>query len=143
MENKFKDFSDLLRENLDSYHGKYDLFIDYSPELFRLLTEILNDKSIKAPVRLKISAAMAYFVAPFDIIPEQIYGPYGYVDDIFVCAYVIKDIENELGYSYLNELWEGEEELEDVIEECYKQSKDILEEKTKDILGYVGLKEEY
>ena len=141
MENQFKDFCDLLRENLDSYRGEYEGFIDYSPELFRLLTEILNDKIIKAPIRLKISAAMAYFVAPFDIIPEQIYGPYGYVDDIFVCAYVVKDIEKELGYDYLSDFWEGEEDLEDVIEECYKQSKIILKDKTMDILGYVGLSE--
>ncbi len=83
---------------------------------------------------------LAYYVAPFDIIPEQIYGPYGYIDDIYVCAYVIKDIAQELGYDYLENLWEGDEDLEIVVNECYDKSEEILEDKVDDVLGYVGLK---
>ena len=40
-------------------------------------------------MRLEISAAIAYYVAPDDIIPEEIYGPYGYIDDIFISVYVL------------------------------------------------------
>ncbi len=140
MENKFKDFYDLLRENLDSYRGEYERFIDYGPDLFKLLINILNDRDIDSHIRIKINAALAYYVAPFDIIPEQIYGPYGYIDDIYVCAYVIKDIAGELGYDYLENVWEGDESLEIVVNECYNKSEEILEDKVKEVLGYVGLK---
>jgi uncharacterized membrane protein YkvA (DUF1232 family) len=140
MENKFKDFYDLLRENLDSYRGEYERFIDYGPDLFKLLIDILNDKNIGSHIRIKINAALAYYVAPFDIIPEQIYGPHGYIDDIYVCAYVIKDIGGELGYDYLETMWEGDESLEIVVDECYIKSEEILEDKVDEVLGYVGLK---
>ena len=140
MENQFKDFYDVLRDNLDSYRGEYERFVDHGPDLFKLLTEILNQKSVNSDIRLKVSAALAYYVAPFDIIPEQIYGPHGYIDDVFICAYVIKDIADELGYEFLDEIWEGEEEVEEVVDECYNRSTDFLEDKIDEILGYVGLK---
>lgn len=140
MENQFKDFYDVLRDNLDSYRGEYERFVDYGPDLFKLLTEILNHKSVNSNIRLNVSAALAYYVAPFDIIPEQIYGPHGYIDDVFICAYVIKDVAGELGYDFLDEIWEGEEELEEVVDECYNESTRILKDKTSEILAYVGLK---
>ena len=92
MEAKFKDFCYVLKENLEAFKGKYDEFIDYSPELFYLLTKLLDLEEVESYERLKISAAIAYFVVPNDIIPEDIYGPYGYVDDIFISTFVIKEI---------------------------------------------------
>jgi uncharacterized membrane protein YkvA (DUF1232 family) len=135
----FKDFYDVLRENLNEYDGEYEDFINYGPDLFKLLTEVLNEKEVKADIRLKISAAIAYYVAPFDIIPETIYGPDGYIDDIYVCIYVLKEIQNKMGYEFLEELWEGEEELNEVINECYEKSKDVVDDKIDPILRYVGL----
>lgn len=37
MENDFKDFYDTLKDNLDSYEEEYDSFIDYGPDLYKLL----------------------------------------------------------------------------------------------------------
>ena len=76
MEN-YKEFYDTIKENLNSYNKEYENFIDYTPDIFRLLTDILNTKEIDPQIRLKISSALGYFVAPYDIIPEQVYGPFG------------------------------------------------------------------
>jgi len=140
MENQFKDFYDVLRENLDSYRGEYERFVDYSPDIYKLLVDILNEKKLNPKFRMKICATLGYFVVPFDIIPEQIYGPHGYVDDIFLCSYVLKEIKNETGIEFLDEFWEGDEELEDVLNVCYTQSKEILGDKVNDVLNYVGFK---
>ena len=40
---------------------------------------------------------------------------------------------------FLDELWEGDEEIEDVLDVCYNQSKEILGDKVNEILNYVGL----
>jgi uncharacterized membrane protein YkvA (DUF1232 family) len=141
MENQFKDFYDVLSENLESYQGEYASFIDHGPKLFQLLTEMLEESSISKELRLEISAAIAYYVVPMDIIPEQVYGPYGYIDDIYITTYVIKRIADELGYDCLKKHWKGEGNLESVIEECYEKSLEVLEDKTDIILSYVGLKE--
>lgn len=139
MENQFKDYFDVLSDNLASYEGDYASFIDHGPTLYKLLTDVLDEKSINNDMRLEISAAIAYYVIPMDVIPEQIYGPYGYIDDIFISAYVIKKIANELGYELLEKHWIGSGILESVVEECYNRSIEVLEDKTDAILGYVGL----
>ena len=64
----------------------------------KLLTDILNEKVLSAEYRLKICAALGYFVAPLDVIPESITGPDGFIDDFFVCCYVLEEITNEFGY---------------------------------------------
>ncbi|MBW4256592.1 DUF1232 domain-containing protein [Methanobacterium sp. YSL] len=139
MENYFTEFYEVLRENLQTYDETYDEFINNGPELFKLLTEILNKKRIDPIIRLKISAAIAYFVAPYDVISEQLYGPMGYIDDIFISVFVLKDIEDDLGLGYLQNMWHGDEELKNVIDECYNKSVEYLGDRTDDIITYVGL----
>lgn len=139
MENDFKDFYDVLSDNLESYQGEYASFIDHGPLLFKLLTEVLDDENINQDLRLEISAAIAYYVVPMDVIPEQIYGPYGYIDDIFITVYVIRKIADLFGYEYLEKQWEGKGKLENVVNECYERSMEVLEDKTEQILSYVGL----
>lgn len=138
-ENDFKDFYDVLTENLESYQGEYASFIDHGPLLFKLLTEVLNEKSITRDLRLDISAAIAYYVVPMDVIPEQIYGPYGYIDDIYVTVYVIKKVADVMGYKFLANLWEGKGELQSVVDECHDKALEVLEDKKDEILVYVGL----
>lgn len=98
----------------------------YNQDIYKLLSDILNDKQLKTNLRLKTCATLGYFVVPFDIIPEQIYGPHGYIDDIFLCAHVSKEIKEENGIKFLDEHWDGDEELEDVLNICYIKSKEIL-----------------
>lgn len=138
MEN-FKEFSDVLTDYLNNYGEEYDEFINNAPALYILLTDILNEKKISPVIRLKISAALAYFVAPYDIIPERIFGPMGFVDDIYISVLVLKNIENDLGMGYLESLWKGDNDLSDVLEECYENSIDILGEEVYKIIKYVGL----
>lgn len=139
---QFKDFYDVLNENLESFEGEYDHFVDNGPDLFRLLAELLNVSKINASDRLKIGAAISYFVIPFDVIPENIYGPYGYVDDIFICTFVIKELIKKYGYDLLNEIWKGNGKLEDIVNLCYNKSEKILEKnEITEILKYSGLKD--
>ncbi|MEA4956569.1 hypothetical protein SDC9_07704 [bioreactor metagenome] len=142
MISEFKDFYIALQENLDSYNGEYAPFIDYGPELFKLLCDILDDKRISADLRLKISAGISYYVVPMDVIPETIYGPYGYIDDIYLTVYVLKEVTKIHGYELLEQFWHSGEKISDVMDICFEKSKEVLEEsQINDILNYVGLRE--
>ena len=141
MTSEFKDFYDALQENLDAYEGEYASFIDYGPELFKLLCDILDDKRVNADLRLKISAGISYYVVPMDIIPESIYGPYGYIDDIYLTVYVLKQVVEIHGIELLEQFWQSEENILNVMTTCFEKSEEILEEdQINDILTYVGLK---
>lgn len=136
----YQDYQEIIKNYLDSYHGEYNKIIDYSPVLLKLLTDILNEKVLSSEHRLKICAALGYFLAPLDVIPESIYGPDGFIDDIFVCCYVLRGITNEFGFDFVESLWESDEEFETVLENCYTQSETILGDKHEFVLKYVGLK---
>ena len=134
----FKDFDDTLCENLKTYTGEYESFIDYGPILFKLLCNLLNceiDKSLKLP----ICGAIAYYVTPEDVIPENVYGPYGYIDDIYLSSYVLKMVASVHGYELIQAASDVGD-IEDVINECEVKSLEILRDsEVKSILEYIGL----
>ena len=136
---EFKDFYDTLIENLEGYEGEYAYFINCGPNLFNLLCDLLSQNEINRQMRLEISAAIAYYVAPDDIIPEEIYGPYGYIDDIFVSVYVLRKVAKEFGYDFLQNLWKHETDVKEVMDDCYDNSLELLEDKVHAVLSYVGL----
>ena len=94
---------------------------------------------MNSDLRLSISAAIAYYVVSMDVIPEAIYGPRGYIDDIYISVFVLRKVAHELGYEFLQELWEDDEDIENIIEICFKESVEVLEDRVEDILTYVGL----
>ena len=76
-----------------------------------------------------------------DVIPEQIYGPYGYIDDIYMSVYALKEVASVYGYEFLQEVWDKDNDIKEVIEECYNKSVEVLEEDDIEaILTYIGLK---
>ena len=136
---EFKDFYDTLIENLEGYDGEYAKFINCGPNLFNLLCELLSQKELSREMRLEISAAIAYYVVPDDIIPEEVYGPYGYIDDIFISVYVLRKVADEFGYEYLQNLWKHDSNVKEIMDDCYDNSLELLEDKVHAVLSYVGL----
>ena len=137
METTFKDFYDTLIENLECYAGEYESFIDYGPKLFKVLCDLLNSDVDKS-LRLVISAAIGYYVTPVDVIPEQTYGPYGYIDDIYLSSHVLKMVADVHGYEFIAKI--SSPDIEEIINECEVKSLEILsDEEIESILAYIGL----
>lgn len=140
MKEDYKGYAEFLEEELARYKGDFDDFILHMPDFFRLLSNLLNE-DIEKKDRRKINCVLGYFVAPADVIPEEVHGPYGYVDDIFLCCTVLEDLKEKYGIGFLESSWEHDEDLETVIEDTYEKSSEIIEEKglKDDILEYTGL----
>ena len=138
MEATFKDFYDTLCENLETYSGEYESFIDYGPDLFKTLCELLNC-DIDHSLRLPICGAIAYYVTPEDVIPENIYGPYGYIDDIYLSAHVLKMVADAHGYEFIQKK-SSIADIENIIDECEEKSLEMLkDDEIKSILEYIGI----
>ena len=137
METTFKDFYDTLVENLETYAGEYESFIDYGPRLFKVLCDLLNN-DVDRSLRLVISAAIGYYVTPVDVIPEQTYGPYGYIDDIYLSSHVLKMVADVHGYEFIAKI--SSPDIKEIINECEVKSLEILsDEEIESILAYIGL----
>ena len=133
----FKNYYDTLVKNLETYTGEYESFIDYGPRLFKLLCDLLNS-DIDQSLRLPICGAIAYYVTPDGVIPESIYGPYGYIDDIYLSSYVLKLVAEKHGWELIQDL--STPDIEEVIGECESKSLEVLnDEEIKSILNYCGL----
>ena len=140
MEEKFKDFYDTLIENLDSYNGEYASFIDCGPNLFKLMCDIL-EYDIGQDIRRDLCGAIAYYVVPMDIIPEKEYGPYGYIDDIYLSVLVLRNVAEKYGYDFIQKIWDKPQDIKNVMDDCESKALEVLkEEEITAILTYVGLK---
>ncbi|MBN4065793.1 DUF1232 domain-containing protein [Candidatus Amoebophilus asiaticus] len=136
-----KNYYDFLKEELNNFQGDFDKFILNIPDFFQLLCDLLEEENINREDRQKINSALAYFVTPNDILPEEIFGPIGYVDDVFVCVTVLNEMREKYGLPKLEKLWGGDEDLNSVLKASYKRSYEILTEKelVDPILKFAGL----
>ena len=133
----FRDFHDTLVKNLETYMGEYESFIDYGPELFKVMCDLLNCE-IDHSLRLPLCGAIAYYVTPDDVIPENIYGPYGYIDDIYLSSHVLKLVADRHGWEFIQNVCSCD--IKDVVAECESKSLQILnDDEIRRILEYIGL----
>jgi uncharacterized membrane protein YkvA (DUF1232 family) len=134
-----KKFDDLLQQEIARYEGRHDDLIYQAPAFYRLLVNLLDDKRLPGRLRPLMACAIAYFILPADVIPEDIYGPYGYADDIWLCAYVADYVGREVGdAAILLENWDGEAPLPALIADVLAQENDLIGDNRERILWYTG-----
>lgn len=132
-------FDKLLEKQISAYEGRHDDLIYQAPELYRLLTNMLDDPTLPIRLRPIVISAIAYFILPNDIIPEELHGPYGYVDDIFLSAFIADKVRNEIGSDeILTDNWDGEADILPLIEEILSKEEELIGDQKKRILEYIG-----
>jgi uncharacterized membrane protein YkvA (DUF1232 family) len=68
-----------------------------------------------------------------------LHGPYGYVDDIWLCAFVADQVRRQLDdEAILVENWEGEAPIVPLIGEILGKEQDLIGEERDRILRYTG-----
>jgi uncharacterized membrane protein YkvA (DUF1232 family) len=134
------DFYRELKEEIADYEGRHDDLIYLAPEFYRLLTTLLDDPRLTARLRAIVACGIAYFILPVDVIPEEIYGPYGYIDDIYMCAWVGKTVSEALGDAALvRHAWHGEGDIVAIIDEILAKQHELIAEDWPKIVQYVGV----
>jgi len=109
-----KDVKHWLNDNLDK-ENKWADYILAAPDFFHLLCKLTADSKIPSNKKLKLLAAIAYFISPIDLLPEAFLGPVGYLDDIAVAAYILNDLINEIDPQIARKHWAGEQDVLDLI----------------------------
>jgi uncharacterized membrane protein YkvA (DUF1232 family) len=137
---KYQGFFHNLVRDINNYEGDYKEILSYCPKFFKLLCDILRSKRTDWHTKLLINSALAYFVLPEDIIPDYDPSGKGYIDDLFLTAFVLVEIKTNIDESLLKENWEYEEDILELIEEIHDKTKIILGDQYIDVLRLVGLK---
>jgi uncharacterized membrane protein YkvA (DUF1232 family) len=134
-----KRFDKLLEEDISGYEGEFSDLISEAPAFFRLMTRLLDDPSLSERLSPLVIASIAYFILPSDVIPEDELGPKGYVDDIFLCAFVADKVMIAAGSEdILISNWDGKRPIVSLIEKILKCEKDLIGENKGLIMEFIG-----
>tara|TARA_B100002003_G_scaffold195566_1_gene185472 strand:+ start:91 stop:534 length:444 start_codon:yes stop_codon:yes gene_type:complete len=116
MKKDIVDFHDMLSAQIsewvnsnDGKRNKWTKYLRYTPEILTLLCSLSIDKKVPVDERAKLAGALAYFIAPIDLIPEGLIGPSGYTDDITVAALVLNSIITKTGENLVKTHWTNNE----------------------------------
>jgi len=131
------DFHDILVSKMNNDNGMYKEITKYSPIFFDLLCNILNDTLTDWHTKILISSALGYFVLDDDIVPDH--DEDGYVDDLFIVCYVLKEIKNNISSTLVENNWYYDGDILQLIDEIYNQSYNIVKDDVCAILQKVGL----
>ncbi|MFC1855190.1 YkvA family protein [Thermodesulfobacteriota bacterium] len=120
-----------LRSNILSYknnEGKDKLWLKYlmlAPDFFYLLYHLVSDDRIDADSKIKLSAALTYFINPFDFIPDFLISV-GFLDDIVVAAYVLSSVFKYVSPDIANEYWPAKRNIVEVVDDVNCAAEKIL-----------------
>jgi uncharacterized membrane protein YkvA (DUF1232 family) len=96
------------------------------PDIFILLVRLVFDKEVPGRARLMIGGALAYFISPFDLLPEAILGPIGYLDDLVVGVAVISQVFTGDLEPYARKHWTGRQDLHVVLHDINSAARSLL-----------------
>lgn len=118
MNSEEQDFYKRIRKKVNDWleinagnNKQWSEYILLAPDLFHLLTKLSLDKEIPESKKVKLLAAIAYFISPIDLLPEALLGPIGFLDDIALSAYVLNDIINNVDPKIVTRNWAGDKDI--------------------------------
>ncbi len=142
-----KTFTDYLRvqlKDLEDSSEDFDRLILHFPDFVDLLCNLLDKDAVDQESRLMINASLGYLLVPNDVVPEDVYGAYGYMDDMYISCVVLLNLRKKYSDLILG-LWNSDEDLDVALDLCVSRCETFLTEKNlKDkVLRYCGLSNNY
>ncbi|HWQ19614.1 MAG TPA: DUF1232 domain-containing protein [Methanotrichaceae archaeon] len=138
-----KRFDKLLENEVSGYKGEFGDIISQAPALYRLMTRLLDDPDLPRDMSQMVIAAIAYFILPEDAIPEDKYGPMGFIDDIYLCAFVADKVMQAAGKEeILVRNWDGEMPVVPLVKGILAREKELLGDKKGRIMELIGYGQE-
>ena len=114
--------------------GKTAEFLLLVPDVFILLWRLTTDSRVNSKDKILLGSAVAYYVMPFDLIPEAIVGPIGYLDDLVFGVFVLNKILGSVDASVVREHWSGSEDVLDSIQRVLNSAESLI---GKDLAGKI------
>ncbi len=134
-----KRFDAILEKDISGYDGEFSQLIAQAPALYKMMTRLLDDQALPRSMSPLVIAAIAYFILPEDIIPEEKYGPIGYVDDIYLCAFVANEVAKESSSTeILARNWDGKVPIVNLVKEILDRENELIGDKKDRIMQYIG-----
>lgn len=138
-------FYDVLRKRIDRWVNKrggrlgavgVDVLL-LAPDLFVLLVRLSLDRSVPASTRALLGGAIGYFVLPFDLFPEGVLGPGGFVEDLVLAAAILNHALSDELEPLAEKYWSGPQKVRTVLRDLVQSANALLGEGLSERLGRV------
>ncbi len=106
--------------------GKTAEFLLLVPDVFILLWRLTTDSRVNGKDKLLLGSAVVYYIMPFDLIPEAIVGPIGYLDDLVFGVFVLNKVMGSVDASVVREHWSGGEDVLGMIQRVLKAADSLI-----------------
>jgi len=130
-------YSEHLDELFNTYKGENYEILCYIPDLFKTVQKIHQDDNLNWTSKMMLNACLSYFAIEEDVIPDDV-GAIGYIDDLFMCVYVLRNIFNNTPSVVLSN-WTLKKKPDVLLPVIFEQCTKLLGEKAFDVLRLVGL----
>jgi len=121
-EEQQRDFYQKLRVRVQEWAAGKNLASDKAaslvlaaPDLFHLCCKLVADKRTPPKAKLTLGMVIAYFISPIDFMPEAIFGPLGYIDDVALAALALQKLVDSVGEDVIQEHWAGDEDALELV----------------------------
>ena len=133
MDSKQSDFYHKLRNDVKEWAekkvGSENRWLEYilvAPDLFHLLTKLVMEKEVPPSKKIKLAAAITYFISPVDLLPEIFLGPVGYLDDIALVALILNELINSVDPKIVKKHWAGEQDILSLVKTIITNADSML-----------------
>jgi uncharacterized membrane protein YkvA (DUF1232 family) len=96
--------------------GKTAEFLLLVPDVFILLWRLTTDSRVAGKDKVLLVSALAYYISPFDLLPEALLGPVGYLDDLVFGVFVLNKLITTNDPAIIREHWSGSEDVLSMIQ---------------------------
>lgn len=97
-----------------------------APDFFYLVFKLSTDPAVPAKEKVKLAGVLAYFISPIDLIPEAVFGPVGYIDDVALAAFALNALINYVDPEVVRKHWAGEGDVLEVIKKILKVADNMV-----------------
>lgn len=127
-------FYDRLRRKIEEFikqktGGRFEgaeKYILLAPDFFVLFARLMQDPLVPKKSKAIAGIVVAYFISPVDIIPEAVFGPLGFLDDIVLAVYALNRIINEVDQSIVLKHWNGEADLLKTVQDILRKADELV-----------------
>jgi len=109
------------------------------PDLTVLLTRLLRDPRVPRGPKLVALLGLGYLLSPIDLLPEILFGPIGFADDLLVVAAAASRIINNVHPDLVRAHWPGATDALEVVRRVTAWSESLVGATMTRLLGFKQL----
>lgn len=115
--------------------GARDLLL-FLPDFVVLLVRLARDPRVPAGSKAVAVIGIGYSLSPIDLMPEILFGPIGFLDDLLIAAAAVSYIVNHIHPDLVRAHWPGPGDVLDAVKRVLAWSERLVGKTVSRVIGF-------